>query len=782
MDSLFVKSEPMPQMSSPIVVMGHCVDAIKGVHDVHVDEIEPHVPIEEEKDMANALATNHVEEMPIVLNVVEYEHEESVAKNVSCDEVSFGLCALDVDNSLTSRTMDVFGVALGHVLLDFMARSMVALVLYNGLCYICGLQQVYDACMVNKKQGTDCIVDDDDWGFDDPAVEMNEEMQPFVDAALERIWVMREQQSHEVVMNSSEAIHMYGREGGSDVCVGFDYGLANIEIERNLWDMFTMEFSSIADQPRTLSISKLSLSVLSHISFSSSQNSSSPSSGNTFHRDNFADRAHFSSAFLVLSHRHQISAIADFQPSFILQILSSFKIIIAFSGASKVLSISTVQSKANTSLAIERRALGGGFGTPFGVNVHNGVPQAVAKVKHGASFLVFDGKDGLGHTPYQVSSHNYTLQDHDCQIIDLLRSWSRSQPLNSGSSDYLVTISGIKEGSYFDLCCKIMAVYHQESSHVIILYVWDGTDAPPAYLAVSSATQGRDGNNQDPVAESRPEGLPPISREAVSTFPPLGTVLPVIPDIPIEELPLQLPTPGSWIKFRNLTCRIRNGIYEAVFVHESKISFLPPTSDLAAKCERNFQERTHDESGCLPQWASKPLHSITVTDYEHISFSTLRQILNHQQVTFKFRCLVRVISIFPSAIEEFCVQQSSSTFPSMLPNWQEGPPKAGYMYRLRLTLEDPTARINAYLCDVDAEHFFNGHPATDLHNASATKGALQRKVQELLGLEEYSSYGSSKSDIRYNPPWIKCCLKSYYLQKENPWETRRYKIFGTILA
>ncbi|MCO5592379.1 hypothetical protein L7F22_046381 [Adiantum nelumboides] len=245
MDSLFVKREPMPQISSPIVVMGHCVDAIKDVHDVHVDEIEAHVPIEEEKDMANALAANHVEEMSIVLNVVEYEHEESVAKNVVCDEVSFGLCALDVDNRLTSKTMDVFGAVLGHVLLDFIARSMVALILYDGLCYICGLQQVYDPCMVNNKQGTDCIVDDDDWGFDDPAVEMNKEMQPFVDAALERFWVMREQQSHEVVMNSSEAIHMYGREGGSDVCVGFDYGLAYIEIERNLWDMFTMEHEAM---------------------------------------------------------------------------------------------------------------------------------------------------------------------------------------------------------------------------------------------------------------------------------------------------------------------------------------------------------------------------------------------------------------------------------------------------------------------------------------------------------------------------------------------------------
>ncbi|KAI5055239.1 hypothetical protein GOP47_0030384 [Adiantum capillus-veneris] len=415
------------------------------------------------------------------------------------------------------------------------------------------------------------------------------------------------------------------------------------------------------------------------------------------------------------------------------------------------------------------------------INVHNGVPQAVAKVKHGASFLVFDGKDGLGHTPYQVSSQKYTLQDHDHQIIDLLRSWSRSQPQISGFSDYLVPISGIKEGSYFDLCCKIMVVDHQESNHVIILYVWDGTDAPPSSLAVPSATQLRDENNQNPEAELRPEGLPPISRDVVSSFPPVGTVLPVVPDIPTEELPLQLPTPGTWIKFRNLTCRNQNGVYEAIFVHESKISFLPLTSDLVGKCQRAYQERIDDESGCLPQSAPRPLHSITVTDYEHVRFSTLRQILNHPQATFKFRCLVRVISIFPSAIEEFCVQKISSTFPTILLS-QQGPLKAGYMYRLRLTLEDPTARINAYLCGVDAEHFFNGHPATDLHKESATKGALQRKVQELLGLEEYSSYGSSKSEIRYNPPWIKCCLKSYYLQKENPWETRRYKIFGTILA
>lgn len=421
------------------------------------------------------------------------------------------------------------------------------------------------------------------------------------------------------------------------------------------------------------------------------------------------------------------------------------------------------------------------------IKVHNGVAQALVRMKHGASFLIFDGVDGVGHTPYQVSSTNYTLQDYDRQILDLIRSWTRSQPANIVLNDYLVPISGIKEGSYFDLCCKILVVDHRESTHTIILYVWDGTDAPPSYLAVPSDTQGRESHHQGIPAEMNPEGLSPLTREIVSSFPPVGTALPVVPDIPMEELPLQLPKPGDWIKFRNLTCRVHAGIYEAVFVHESKISLLSSNCELVKKCERTFQERILDDVGRLPQWAPKPLHSITVTDYEHVAFSTLREILNHPQVTFKFRCLARVISILPSTVEEFCVLQSSvsssDTLPENLKVQDKNAPSA-YTYRVRLTLEDATAKIHAYLCGEDAEHFFNGHPAANLQNFSAfsaTVGALKRKVHKLLGLEEYSSYGSAKPETRYNPPWIKCCLKSYYLQKENPWDTRHYKIFGTIL-
>lgn len=47
------------------------------------------------------------------------------------------------------------------------------------------------------------------------------------------------------------------------------------------------------------------------------------------------------------------------------------------------------------------------------------------------------------------------------------------------------------------------------------------------------------------------------------------------------------------------------------------------------------------------------------------------------QVTFKFNCVVRVVAAFPWRVEDFCNPQG--------------------IYRVRLTLEDPTARIYAFL-------------------------------------------------------------------------------------
>lgn len=56
------------------------------------------------------------------------------------------------------------------------------------------------------------------------------------------------------------------------------------------------------------------------------------------------------------------------------------------------------------------------------------------------------------------------------------------------------------------------------------------------------------------------------------------------------------------------------------------------------------------------------------------------------QVTCKFKCVVRVVTLFPSRPEDFCSPNGT--------------------YRLRLTLEDPTARIRAFLYAEDGVKIF----------------------------------------------------------------------------
>lgn len=159
------------------------------------------------------------------------------------------------------------------------------------------------------------------------------------------------------------------------------------------------------------------------------------------------------------------------------------------------------------------------------------------------------------------------------------------------------------------------------------------------------------------------------------------------------------------------------------------------------------------------------------------------------QVTYKFRCMVRVMATWPSDVLDFCVLEQGD-----------------FVYAVRLTLEDPTARLHCFLygedavrllgpdedskkncclefftyvirpnaadygfCELQVE-FFVGYPAVNLRQQGDTVGALKRKVDRLLGICENGPP---------NPPWVNCCLKSYYLDKEHSQESRRFRIFGT---
>lgn len=77
-----------------------------------------------------------------------------------------------------------------------------------------------------------------------------------------------------------------------------------------------------------------------------------------------------------------------------------------------------------------------------------------------------------------------------------------------------------------------------------------------------------------------------LPREVLCDLPPMGTLLPIIPAVELDDLPGQLLQCGDWVKFRNVTCRSRSGILEAVYTRESKISLLSKDAQLVKNCER----------------------------------------------------------------------------------------------------------------------------------------------------------------------------------------------------
>ncbi|XP_062109722.1 protection of telomeres protein 1a-like [Humulus lupulus] len=155
--------------------------------------------------------------------------------------------------------------------------------------------------------------------------------------------------------------------------------------------------------------------------------------------------------------------------------------------------------------------------------------------------------------------------------------------------------------------------------------------------------------------------------------------------------------------------------------------------------------------GRNPYWSFPWTSPITEADYKDVPFVTLMDVLTYPEVTAKFLCVVRVVALYPWQAKDFC--------------------SCG-IYRVRLTLEDPTARIHVYLYGEDGNKFFGDQPAIDV---------LTNKRNALLGVATNDDGKEVEEDAR-NPPWVKCCLKSYYLDKSNIWGSRPYQIFGTRLV
>ncbi|KAL6545542.1 hypothetical protein OROGR_009416 [Orobanche gracilis] len=236
----------------------------------------------------------------------------------------------------------------------------------------------------------------------------------------------------------------------------------------------------------------------------------------------------------------------------------------------------------------------------------------------------------------------------------------------------------------------------------------------------------------------------PLSGDTLRTFPSVGTVLRMIVGQGNGKLGINYLKTNRWVKFVNVKCEVRAALRFAVLMPSSKICYLPDDDE-------SYNERISSKWGRIP-FTSFPWPShITETEHPDVPFVTLMNVLTHPEVTYKFRCVVRVVAIFPWRSVDF---------------WSPNG-----IYRVRLTLEDPTARIHAFLYAEDGTKFFGDSDSIDV---------LTRKRNMLLGVADEDKVG--RVNVSRNPPWIQCCLKSYYVDKSDVWGSRNYRIFGTTFA
>ncbi|KAK1683729.1 hypothetical protein QYE76_044577 [Lolium multiflorum] len=358
--------------------------------------------------------------------------------------------------------------------------------------------------------------------------------------------------------------------------------------------------------------------------------------------------------------------------------------------------------------------------------------------KKSSSFALFEGKASTELRPYQTSI-KYEERKQDDEILTNMRMWLAYHP--PGLKDLELQLRSVKSDSTFDLVCKVLHVC-QASTSEWIFYVWDGTDAPATEFQTFLSTE---------AFTSAPLHLEetPLPREVLCTLPCIGTVLRIFSNKFSKEI-LQLQRNVYWARFCNITCKQEFGIWKGTLLPSSRVRLLSNEDGSVVERLKMYDSRLTTQVHRQPMASLHKASDITEVEFNRAGYTTLMESLTNEQVTHKFKTLVRVVSAYPC--------QGSDLHSLLTGN-----------HCLRLTLEDPTARIHAYVHKDDGVRFFGGF---------LTAAALTRKMNRLLGVPEPEE-ADEDAPLARNPPWIWCCLKSYRVDKYDPWGSRRYRIFGT---
>lgn len=345
------------------------------------------------------------------------------------------------------------------------------------------------------------------------------------------------------------------------------------------------------------------------------------------------------------------------------------------------------------------------------IDIHNQSP--CASFFKTSYFALFDGRDVPDCEPYQLSPGLRGLQSAE-NFVRELRLSSSTTRFDAGVSNYSLQLADINTMDFFDLVCKVLHV-SEVSDGNWMLFVWDGTDAPPISLSTELA---------DEEWKSLPLHIEPVSlpQHVLHEFPRVGTILRVLVDEKYESFGFHFQHGGKWVRLRNLMCKTESGLWKGIFTLETKFRLLSEQDNSVKDRLRVGYDRL-SEQGRIPSAMIPGRDLLTVTGNEDADFATLLDLLCSPLACGGFKCIVRVVAAYPSRAKDFRTPEG--------------------LYRLRLTLEDPTARIHAYLSHEDAVFLFRG----DLEDY-----AVSDKMNKLLGVDEYGEKSSN------NPPWVRCCI------------------------
>lgn len=230
-------------------------------------------------------------------------------------------------------------------------------------------------------------------------------------------------------------------------------------------------------------------------------------------------------------------------------------------------------------------------------------------------------------------------------------------------------------------------------------------------------------------------------------MPCVGTVLRIFSNKFIKEV-LHMQKGIYWARFCNITCKQEFGIWKGILLASGRVRLLSHEDGSVVDRLKMYDSRNANKVHRQPM-TSFP-SNVTGVEYEKAGYSTLMESLTHDEVVHKLKTLVRVVGAYPCRPSEVRLLSTGN-------------------YCMRLTLEDPTARIHAYVHKDDMVKFFGGF---------LTAEAIVKKMNKLLGNPEPED-SEEGAPLPRNPPWIWCCMKSYYLDKNDPWGSRRYRIFAT---